>query len=83
MKRHQSRNISRNRSRVESLNPCLRYSFFAGVHPFFDIINKLSIKLQLEGRSREDAEKQAHHQLKMQADQKSSKARQNRKRNKV
>lgn len=83
MKRHQSRNISRSRNRVAALNPCIKYSTCAGINPLADLFNRISLKLQIEGRSRESAEKQAQHQIKMKSEQKSAKARSMRKRNKV
>lgn len=83
MKRHESRNISRNRIRVEALSPCTKYSVFAGVNPFARLLEMLSLRQQIEGYSKEESEKRVQHQLKMKADQKSAKARQNRKRNKI
>jgi len=83
MKRHESRNISRNRYRVEALTPCTKYSNSAGVNPFAYLFQRLSILAMMEGRNKEQAEKKVTHDLKMKADQKSAKARQNRKRNKV
>lgn len=83
MKRHESRNISRSRCRVEAVSPCSRYSVNGGTNPFADILARLSLAAQIAGRAKEDAEKQIAHQLKMQAEQKSAKARKQRKRNKV
>lgn len=83
MKRHQSRQISRSRVRVESLNPCSKYSSSAGQNPFAHLFQRMALAQQLAGRSQEQAEKAVAHELKMKADQKSAKARQERKRNKV
>lgn len=78
MKRHESRNISRSRFRIKALGPCQKYSDSAGMNPFAYLFQKV-----LAGQEITAEEKQLKHQLKMQADQKSAKARQNRKRNKV
>ena len=83
MKRHESRNISRSRNRVEALSPCTAYSNSGGINPFALILQRAGILKQLEGKTQEQAEKEVQHELKMAADQKSAKARQNRKRNKV
>ncbi len=83
MKRHQSRNISRNRFKIEALNPCGRYSSSAGVNPFSTILQSSGIADQNKTEEELTAEKHLKHQLKMAADQKSAKARQQRKRNKV
>lgn len=83
MKRYQSRNISRSRNRVEALDPCNKYSVNAGINPFARLLAQLSLAKQIAGRSKEQAEKEVAHELKMKADQKSAKARQQRKRNKV
>lgn len=79
MKRHESRSISRNRMMVEALSPCIRFSVNAGRHPFTDLLNRLSIQKQMEGRTRKEAEKQVIHELKTKADQRSAKARKLRK----
>jgi len=79
MKRHESRNISRSRNRVEALNPCSAYSINGGRNPFDYLFSKFASQF---GENSEE-EKQYRHQIKMQSDQKSAKARQNRKRNKV
>jgi hypothetical protein len=81
MKRHESRNISRSRKMVQALNPCEIYSKNRGFNPFAYLFQKLQMKALNEVKT--DEEKKAQHQLKMKADQKSAKARQNRKRNKV
>jgi hypothetical protein len=79
MKRHESRNISRSRNRVEALSPCLSYSVNGGKNPF----DYLFAKFESQFGKDSVEEKHFRHQLKMKADQKSAKARQNRKRNKV
>lgn len=79
MKRHESRNISRNRNRVQALNPCVAYSHNGGHNPFDYLFSKF---VKQDGEDTPE-EKRIKHELKMQADQKSAKARQNRKRNKV
>lgn len=79
MKRYQSRNISRRRERIEALNPCKAYSHNGGYNPFDYLFAKFA---QQDGEMSPE-EKKLRHELKMQADQKSAKARQNRKRNKV
>lgn len=83
MKRHQSRNISRSRFKIEALNPCGRYSNSAGVNPFSSILQSSGIATANKTDEEIEAERQKKHKLKMSADQKSAKARQQRKRNKV
>jgi len=83
MKKHQSRNISRRRFKIEALNPCGRYSSSAGVNPFSSILQRSGIADSNKTEEELIAEKHLKHQLKMSADQKSAKARQQRKRNKV
>lgn len=78
MTRNQSRGISRRRARVEALNPCKAYSHNGGHNPFDYLFAKY---VNQEAESPE--EKKRKHELKMATDQKSAKARQNRKRNKV
>lgn len=74
MKRHESRKISRNRLAVQKLNPCSpKFS-----NPFAYLFQKMIAGVNLSPQ-----EKEIKRELKMQADQKSAKARQNRKRNKV
>lgn len=81
MKRHESRNISRSRKMVQALSPCEIYSKNRGFNPFAYLFQRLQMKALSEVRTEEERKEQ--HQLKMKADQKSAKARQNRKRNKV
>jgi len=83
MKRHESRNISRRRLAIESLNPCGRYSTAMGINPFSSLLQSAGIRGKVDNKELSEEERQVQHQLKMQADQKSAKARQNRKRNKV
>ena len=74
MKRHESRKISRNRLAVQKLDPCSeKFS-----NPFAYLFQKMIAGIKLTPE-----EKIIKHKLKMSADQKSAKARQNRKRNKV
>jgi hypothetical protein len=74
MKRHESRKISRTRTRLEKQKPT-QVKF---TNPFEYLFQK-----SITGQALTPIEKQLKHQLKMKADQKSAKARQNRKRNKV
>jgi hypothetical protein len=83
MKRHESRNISRSRYAIEALSPCTRYSSSAGVNPFSSLLQSSGIADKNKTEEELIAEKHMKHQLKMAADQKSAKARQQRKRNKV
>lgn len=83
MKRHESRNISRSRFSIEALSPCTRYSSSAGVNPFSSILQSSGIADANKTEEELIEEKHLKHQLKMAADQKSAKARQQRKRNKV
>lgn len=74
MKRHESRNISRNRKRIEVLSPCSpKFS-----NPFAYLFQK-----SVKGEALTPEEKKLKHQLKVRSEQKSAKARQLRKRNKV
>ena len=81
MKRHESRNISRSRKMIQALDPCRIYSQNRGFNAFDWLFQKLQMKALNEVRT--DEERKEQHQVKMKADQKSAKARQNRKRNKV
>lgn len=83
MKRHQSRNISRSRVRIEALNPCSKFSASAGINPFERILARLSLARQIAGRSKEQAEKEIAHELKMADQKKSATLRKEHKRRKV
>lgn len=78
MKRHESRNLSRSRKMIEALNPCETFSHNGGRNPFSYLFQKFFKETEMS-----DEEKKEQHRIKMLADQKSAKARQNRKRNKV
>lgn len=78
MKRHQSRNLSRNRMRIEALNPCVVFSHNGGMNPFSYLFSKFFAQKEMT-----DDEKKLAHKIKMTTEQKSAKARQQRKRNKV
>lgn len=78
MKRHESRNIGRSRLAIQALNPCVTFSLNGGRNPFAYLFQKMFGKQESTPE-----EKAIQHELKMAADQKSAKARQNRKRNKV
>jgi len=80
MKRHQSRKKLRSRKRVEALSPCTRYSQWAGINPFSSLLQRSGIAGQNETEEQKQAQKQINHTLKMAADQKSAKARPQRKR---
>lgn len=83
MKRHQSRNISRRRLAIEALSPCTKYSVAMGVNPFSSLLQSAGIATKNNNAVLTDEERQLQHELKMQSEQKSAKARQQRKRNKV
>ena len=78
MKRHESRNISRSRTRVKALGPCQKYSDSAGNNPFAYLFQKI-----LMGKEITAEEKAIKHQLKMREEQKRAGLRKQRKRNKV
>lgn len=77
------RNKSRNCKKIESLNPCVTYSDFGGHHPFAHIIRNINMRAKVENMAYDEISKQEYHKLKMKTDQKSAKARSQRKRNKV
>jgi hypothetical protein len=54
-----------------------------GANPFSSLLQSAGIGRKVQHKELTEEERQVQHQLKMQADQKSAKARQNRKRNKV
>lgn len=83
MKRHESRNISRRRLAIEALSPCSRYSVAMGINPFSSLLQSAGIGVKVANEVLTEEEKQAKHKLKMASEQKSAKARQQRKRNKV
>jgi hypothetical protein len=83
MKRHESRNISRRRLAVESLSPCTRYAVASGINPFASLLQRAGLAGKNENAELTEEERKLNHEIKMKADQKSAKARQNRKRNKV
>lgn len=83
MKRHQSRNISRRRLAIEALSPCTRYSTAMGINPFSSLLQSAGIATANKTEEELEAEKDMKHKIKMAADQKSAKARQQRKRNKA
>lgn len=66
---------------VEALNPRSIYSINRGYNPFSYLLASLQSKAFNEVKTEE--ERHLQRQLKMKADQKSAKSRQNRKRNKV
>lgn len=76
--RFESRQKSRSQTKVMALNPCVTYSQSGGYNPFSYLFNQM-----FQERERTDEEKKIDHQVKMQTEQKSAKARQQRKRNKV
>ena len=78
MKRHESRNLSRGRKRIEALNPCTVFSHNGGMNPFSYLFSKFFAQKEMT-----DDEKKLQHTIKMQTEQKAAKARQQRKRNKV
>lgn len=77
MKRHESRNISRSRKRIEALNPCQAFAHAGGMNPFSYLFQKFFKEADMTPE-----EKKRQHELKMSTEQKSAKTR-NRKRNKV
>lgn len=83
MKRYESRNISRRRLAVEALSPCTRYSVAAGINPFSSLLQKAGIADKNEAAEITEEERKMNHEVKMASEQKSARARQNRKRNKV
>jgi len=83
MKRHESRNISRRRRKTEALSPCTVFSTAMGINPFASLLQRSGIASQVGNRELTEEERHIQHKVKMKADQKSAKARQNRKRNKV
>lgn len=84
MKRHESRNKNRRRrTQIEALSPGARYSQAMGVNPFSSLLQSAGIGTEVANQEISEEERQLNHELKMKADQKSAKARQNRKRNKV
>lgn len=83
MKRHQSRQISRNRLKIEALSPCTKYAVAMGINPFSSLLQSSGISSSNESQEQLDSEKAKAHKLKMSADQKKAKARLQRKRNKV
>lgn len=83
MKRHESRNVSRRRLAIEALSPCTRYSMAMGINPFSSLLQSAGIAGKNNNAVLTDEERQLQHKLKMQSEQKSAKARQQRKRNKV
>jgi hypothetical protein len=78
MKRHESRNLSRNRKRIEALNPCTVFSHAGGQNPFSYLFSKF-----FKQEDMTEDEKKLAHKIKMTTEQKSAKARQQRKRNKI
>ena len=54
-----------------------------GVNPFANLLSRMAQKYVVEGATQEEAEKKVDHQIKMMTEQKSAKARRQRKRNKV
>lgn len=83
MKRYESRNISRRRNKIESLSPCTRYSTAMGINPFSSLLQSSGIANSIKTVEELELERKEKHALKMRADQKSAKARAERKRNKV
>lgn len=71
MKRIESRNISRSRTRVEALNPTKRFAFNMGQNK----LAALFASLLLSASPKSAEEKAAQHEIKMQTDQKKAKAR--------
>lgn len=83
MTRFEQRKKNRSRTRIEALDPCNKFSVNAGINPFAYLFQKMALAQMLAGRSKEQAEKATAHKIRVSADQKSAKARANRKRNKV
>lgn len=81
MKRYESRKISKSRKMIEALNPCQIYSKNRGYNPFAYLFSSLQTKALKEVQTEE--ERHLQHKVKMAGEQRSAKARQNRKRNKV
>ncbi len=71
MKRYQSRKISRNRVRIEALNPSKRFSFNMGQNR----LAALLASLLMSSKPSSPEEKAKQHDIKMKTDQKKAKAR--------
>lgn len=83
MTRNQSRGISRRRLAIEALSPCTKYSTAMGVNPFPSLLQSAGIANKNLTEAERERLKAVNHKIKMATEQKSEKARQNRKRNKA
>lgn len=83
MKRHESRNISRSRLKIEALSPCTRYAVASGINPFSSLLQSSGIAQSNQTEEEKENERKKIHSVKMASEQKRAKARQQRKRNKV
>ena len=83
MTRNQSRGISRRRTRIEALSPCTTFSHAMGIIPFYSLLQSSGLADQNKSEEEKEIDRQNAHAIKMRTDQRSAKARQERKRNKV
>jgi len=83
MTRNQSRGVSRRRNAIEALSPCTRYSTSMGVNPFSSLLQSAGIGTKVNNEVITEEEKKRNHKTKMASEQKSAKARKERKRNKT
>lgn len=72
--RFQTRKTSRSRTKVEQLNPCVRYTTASGYNPFWMVLQALKFEKTPEQKAED-------HNLKMITDQKRAKARSQRRKN--